>query len=263
MSVQLVNLTTQSKVMLKKEGPFMVIGHQIDRSATPFNAEQECYMKTVGIDRKQIIAELKNQQIIVQPGSIQWLTGNISEVTEIKNSGGFFKKIKKGIVEGESPLKPAYSGTGVIAFEPTYRYFVFEDASNWGPDGFIVPDEYFLACESSVNILMKKQRNDEDDEIYNLNLTGNGKIVLMSPMPREELLEVKLVDDVLKIDGDFVICHSASLTVSEEESPKKKNGSYHDETGPMTVFEGTGSVLMVPVLSSEILFERDTKEKSE
>ena len=56
--------------------------------------------------------------------------------------------------------------------------------------------------------------------LFNSCLTGNGYAVLESNYPREELVEVQLQDDELKVDGSFAIAWSESLSFTVERSTK-------------------------------------------
>ncbi len=47
--------------------------------------------------------------------------------------------------------------------------------------------------------------------IFNLSLSGNGIAVLESTVPREELIEIELDNDEVRIDGNMAVCWSKSL----------------------------------------------------
>lgn len=77
--------------------------------------------------------------------------------------------------------------------------------------------------------------------------TGEGLVVLESRYPREELVEVVLEDDELKVDGNFAVCWSASLSFTVERSAKNLIGSAASGEGLVNVYRGTGRVLMAPL----------------
>ena len=83
--------------------------------------------------------------------------------------------------------------------------------------------------------------------MFNSCLVGNGYAVLESRVPREELVEVELKDDVLKVDGNFVIAWSRSLDFTVERSTKTLIGSAASGEGLVNVYRGTGKVLMAPL----------------
>ena len=83
-----------------------------------------------------------------------------------------------------------------------------------------------------------------------MSLRGNGVCALESIVPLEELIQIDLQDDVLKIDGNMAICWSGSLNLSVEKSTKSLIGSAISKEGFVNVYRGTGRVWMAPVLMS-------------
>ena len=67
-----------------------------------------------------------------------------------------------------------------------------------------------------------------------------------SDCPKEELIEITLENDVLKIDGNFAIAWSKSLEFTVERSGKSLLGSAASGEGLVNVYRGTGKVLMMP-----------------
>lgn len=60
-------------------------------------------------------------------------------------------------------------------------------------------------------------------------------------------IEIKLENDVLKVDGNFAIAWSASLEFTVERSGKSLIGSAASGEGLVNVYKGTGKVLLAPV----------------
>ena len=86
-----------------------------------------------------------------------------------------------------------------------------------------------------------------NEGLFNLGLVGQGVICLESECPREELIEVTLQNDVLKIDGNLAVAWSGSLDFTVERSGKTLVGSAASGEGLVNVYRGTGKVLMAPV----------------
>jgi uncharacterized protein (AIM24 family) len=86
--------------------------------------------------------------------------------------------------------------------------------------------------------------------LFNLCLSGQGFAVLESPVPREELFEFNLQDDVLKIDGNMAIAWSSSLQFTVETLTGNAIGSAATGEGFVNVYRGTGKVLMAPTAST-------------
>ena len=68
-----------------------------------------------------------------------------------------------------------------------------------------------------------------------------------SDCPREELVEITLEDDVVKIDGNLAIAWSGSLDFTVERAGKSLLGSAASGEGLVNVYRGTGKVLLAPV----------------
>ena len=83
--------------------------------------------------------------------------------------------------------------------------------------------------------------------LFNLGISGEGVVCLESPCPREELIEIVLDNDVVKIDGNMAIAWSGSLNFTVERSGKSLIGSAACGEGLVNVYRGTGKILMAPV----------------
>lgn len=68
-----------------------------------------------------------------------------------------------------------------------------------------------------------------------------------SPVPREELIEIDLHDDEIRIDGNYAIAWSGNLEFKVEKSTKSLVGSAVSGEGLVNVYRGTGKVLMAPL----------------
>ena len=101
------NLTNEGRKIVKQKGCFSVLEHLKDLSVNPFNSTTEYFMAKMGVRRRQVIAQLKdNTSINMQAGALQWMTGNIKVETDVKGVGDFLGKIAKGAVTKESAVKP-------------------------------------------------------------------------------------------------------------------------------------------------------------
>jgi uncharacterized protein (AIM24 family) len=89
---------------------------------------------------------------------------------------------------------------------------------------------------------------------FNLALAGSGIVALESNVPYEELIEINLFDDTLKIDGHMAVAWSSTLDFTVERSSKTLLGSAYSGEGLVNVYRGTGKVLMSPVAASASLY---------
>ena len=138
-----------------------------------------------------------------------------------------------------------------MMLEPTYKHIILLDVSQWG--SVVLDDGLFLACQESLQQKVVARTNLSSavmggEGLFNLSLIGNGVAVLESPVPMEELIEVNLENDVLKIDGNMAIAWSGSLNFSVEKSGKSLIGSAVSGEGLVNVYRGTGKILMAPTL---------------
>ncbi len=76
--------------------------------------------------------------------------------------------------------------------------------------------------------------------------------MLESPVPREELVEFELDNDVLKIDGNMAIAWSSSLQFTTENASKSIVGSTLSGEGVVNVYRGTGKVLVAPTMNGTV-----------
>ena len=251
-SVTIKNLTDNKNIVLKEQGGcFKVFEHQNDLSVTPRLAFLSYYMNEMNIRKRQVLCELNGNSIKMQAGAMQWMSGNIEMVSDVKGVGSFLGKMIKGAVTGESAVKPVYSGNGLVMLEPTYRYLLIEDVGSWG-SGIVLDDGLFLACDTSVQESISKRNNVSSallggEGLFNLCLSGNGYCVLESPVPREELVEFNLNNSCVKIDGNMAIAWSSSLSFTVEKAAKTLIGSGLSGEGFVNVYRGTGKILMSPL----------------
>lgn len=246
------NFTNNDDVKILKElGPFKVIEYQRDLSVTPATAQISYYSNLMNVRKRQVICELSKSSITVQAGAMQWMVGNANATTGIKGVGDLFSKAVRGKVTGESAIKPEYTGTGKIILEPTYHHILLLDLSEWN-QSIVLDDGLFLACESTLKQKAVMRSNISsaiagNEGLFNLGIEGKGILCLESPCPQEELIEVELDNDVIKIDGNLAIAWSGSLEFTVERSGKTLVGSAASGEGLVNVYRGTGKVLIAPV----------------
>lgn len=115
----------------------------------------------------------------------------------------------------------------------------------------MLDDGLFLACESSLQhkAVMRSNLSSAiagNEGLFNLSLNGNGVFCIESDCPKEELIEIELQNDVLKVDGNYAIAWSKGLDFTVERSGKSLIGSAASGEGLVNVYRGTGRVLMMP-----------------
>lgn len=246
------NFTDNNDIqILKQMGPFTVIEYVRDLSVTPMTAQTSYFSNLMNVRKRQVICNLTKSPVTIQAGAMQWMIGNANATTGIKGAGDLFSKMVSGKVTGESAIKPEYTGTGEIILEPTYKHILLINLEEWN-NSIVLDDGLFLACESNLKQKAVMRSNISsavagNEGLFNLGIEGKGVICLESPCPQEELIEVELQNDVVKIDGNMAIAWSGSLEFTVERSGKTLIGSAASGEGLVNVFRGTGKVLIAPV----------------
>lgn len=249
---QISNFTNNDDIrVLDSAGPFTVIEYLRDLSVMPNNAAAAYFCNAMNVRKRQVICDLSKARVTVQSGAMQWMVGNVKAVTGIKGVGDFFGKAVRGKVTGESAIKPEYTGDGVMVLEPTYKHLLLLNLEDWN-GSVVLDDGLFLACDSSIRqkAVMRSSFSSAvagNEGLFNLGLSGNGVVCLESVCPKEELVEITLQDDVLKVDGNMAIAWSGSLDFTVERSGKSLIGSAASGEGLVNVYRGTGKVLLAPV----------------
>lgn len=237
-----------------QKGNIKIVEYTKDLSVNPHTCITQYFAAQMNVRKKQALIELKDDSYVTSAGAMQWTLGNVQAITDVKGVSDFIGKALKGSVTKESTVKPKYTGTGLLMLEPTYKHLLIEDVSEWG-SGMVLDDGMFLACESSVkyDVVMRSTLSSAvlgNQGLFSLKLSGDGLAVLESPVPREELIEIELKDDVIRIDGNFAVAWSDSLQFTVEKSGKSLLGSAVSAEGFVNVYRGTGKILVAPVLSA-------------
>ena len=234
--------------ILNQLGPFTVIEYVRDLSVMPSEALLAYYCNEMNVRKRQVICDLKEANITLQAGAMQWMVGNVNATTGVKGVGDLFGKALRGSVTGESAIKPEYTGDGTLVLEPTYKHILLVDLDDWN-GSIVLDDGLFLACDASLKHKAVPRSNLSsaiagNEGLFNLGIVGHGILCLESPCPKEELVEIELKNDVLKVDGNMAIAWSGSLEFTVERSGKTLIGSAASGEGLVNVYRGTGRILL-------------------
>ena len=249
---QISNFTDNDDIRtLASLGAFTVVEYERDLSVSPASAQEAYFCNAMNVRKRQVICDLSKSHVTVQAGAMQWTVGNVNATTGIKGVGDLFGKAVRGKVTGESAIKPEYTGDGILVLEPTYRHILLVDLKDWN-GSIVLDDGLFLACESTLKQKAVMRSNFSSavaggEGLFNLGVTGNGVLCLESASPREELIEITLQNDVLKVDGNMAVAWSGTLEFTVERSGKSLIGSAASGEGLVNVYRGTGKVLLAPV----------------
>lgn len=258
--MRIVNLENNNRKIISTINNFHVLEYVQDASVSPMNAIDEYFMSKMNVRRRQVIIDISREHsAVIQAGAMQWMGGNVQATSGVKGLGDLFGKAIKGAVTKETAVKPEYIGEGFLVLEPTYKYIILQDVSKWGSVGMTIEDGMFLACDANVkrNIVARKTLSSAvlgGEGLFNMSLQGNGAVALESNVPEDELIEIELENDELKIDGNLAVCWSSNLDFTVERTTKTLVGSAVSGEGLVNVYRGSGRVLMSPVAPTDSLF---------
>ena len=258
--MRIVNLENNNRKIISTINNFHVLEYIQDASVSPMNAINEYFMSKMNVRRRQVVIDISREHsAVIQAGAMQWMGGNVQATSGVKGLGDLFGKAIKGAVTKETAVKPEYIGEGFLVLEPTYKYIILQDVSKWGSVGMTIEDGMFLACDANVkrNIVARKTLSSAvlgGEGIFNMSLQGNGAVALESNVPEDELIEIELENDELKIDGNLAVCWSSNLDFTVERTTKTLVGSAVSGEGLVNVYRGSGRVLMSPVAPTDSLF---------
>lgn len=178
------------------------------------------------------------------------LSLNLSQYDSVDNSAGkawvFVTRTNPSLYWKQA----VYEGPGLVVCEPTYKHIVLMDLDEWG-GAVTVDDGLFYACEGSTKIKTVARSTVSSavmggEGLFNTCLVGHGVVALECRCPEEELIEITLNNDTIRIDGNYAIAWSEDLRFTVEKSGKSLLGSEVSGEGFVNVYSGTGRVLLMP-----------------
>lgn len=242
--------STDERRIVTQRGCFSVIEFVLDSSVSIATATPAYFASKMGIRKQQLIADIKDSTVVVQSGMLQWYVGEVESGLTAKGKTDVIKKIVSSRVMGEPSVKPKFCGTGLVTLEPVFKNILLEDISDWGGE-LVIDDNMFLACEEGI-ILSSIPRSGitaamlSGEGSTGTYLSGSGVFALRSPVPRSELIMMKLKDDALRIDGSLALAWTPDLQLSVERTVGNIVTSSASGEGTVNVFRGTGTVVMAP-----------------
>lgn len=208
-------------------------------------------IKENGIKLKQIRIILDDSAVKLEPGALSYMKGNIDIKSKVGGIIGLGKKLISSKLTGETMFKPTYSGSGEIFLEPSFGNFALIELED---DQIIVDDGLFYACEDGIDVGVSMLRNISsaflgNEGLYQTRIEGSGIVVLEVPVPESEIFKCILINDTLKVDGNFAILRTGNIEFSVEKSSKSIIGSVTSGEGLVNVYKGSGEVWLIPTKS--------------
>ncbi|WP_315073184.1 AIM24 family protein [uncultured Clostridium sp.] len=201
-----------------------------------------------GVKLKQIRIIINESSVKLEPGTLSYMKGDIDIRSKSGGLIGFGKKIISSKLTGETAFKPVYSGSGEIFLEPSFEHFALIELED---DEIIVSDDMFCACEESIEVNAAMQKTVSaallgNEGLYQTRLEGSGIAALKVPVPESEIFKCILINDILRVDGNFAILRTGNIEFSIEKSSKSLIGTAVSGEGIVSVYRGTGEVWLAP-----------------
>lgn len=232
-------------------GGMNIVEYEKDISLTPSIAVAAYFSSKMNIHKRQLVCDLSEHGVVIQAGAMQWMLGDIQMTSGVKGPGDLIGKAFRGKVTGETAIKPEYTGTGCLTLEPTYKHLILTNPTDWG-GAVVLDDGLFLACANNIKQTVSARGNISSavaggEGLFNLCLQGNGPVCLESNCPMDDLIQIDLENDTIKIDGNYAVAWSAGLEFTVERSGKSLIGSAASGEGLVNVYRGTGRIWMEPL----------------
>jgi uncharacterized protein (AIM24 family) len=149
---------------------------------------------------------------------------------------------------GETVFKPLYRGRGELYLEPTFGHLWLMELR----DQTLFADQgLFFCCEDSVAVEAHKvesfsARMAGGEGRYQTKVSGSGMVVFRIPVPQSEIVELKLQEETLQVDGSFALLRTGDVRFSVEKASNSMMGALTSGEGLLQTFRGSGSVWIAP-----------------
>ena len=186
---------------------------------------------------------LNNETVRTESGAMYYMRGPITMESKAPSAMGFLKSM----ATGESVFRPTYTGSGELFLEPSFGGFHTLDL---GGREWILEHGAYWASEAGVEVDVHREKaltafkSGEGLMQFQTKVKGTGKVVLNAQGPVQEMA---LKNEKLVVDGKYVIARPAGLNYSIERATKSLLGSATSGEGMVSVYQGTGTVLIAPI----------------
>lgn len=217
-------------------------------SADLRTAEQLYLANQAGVRLKMVRIVLQNSQVRIEPGALYYMRGAL----ELKAStgGGLMKALKRKFTSRESFFVSEIHGSGEIVLEPSFGHFLLHRLDP--KEGGLVADKgMFYAGTAGLDVSAQLQKNVSSalfggEGYFQTAIQGSGIAVLVSPVPREEIVRYDLRGEKLSVDGNFALMRSSTVGFAAEKSSKSLFSTIASGEGLLQTFMGHGSVWIAP-----------------
>lgn len=235
-------IKNQNLKTIDKQDPFIVVEWIKDTGTKRETSEEQFYSSKMNVHAKQIICDLNKSDTLFRNNAVLWMVGNIEETgAGIKSAAEVFTKLKSGKSSSQSQTiseKPEYSGKGYLMSIPTNNHLHIIDVENDWQGGVTIDDNTFVACTSSLHQKINSKSSTSPTLVGGtgrptITFHGVGKLVVEVEYPFDDLIEIKLENDILKVNCGISVAWSSTLQ--------------HTVENQTDIFKGNGKVLLYPL----------------
>lgn len=210
-------------------------------------AEKVFFANQANIHLKMVRITLSNSETMIEPGALYFMKGNLH--LESSTQGGISKGLMRRFATGETLFQSRIKGTGEIYLEPTFGHYLL---FNIDDDALVVDKGAFYCASGGLDVSAKLQGNISSalfggEGLFQTQVKGTGIVVLVSPVPIDELLVYELsAGEKLSVDGNFAFVRTGSVSFQAEKSGKTLFQSMTSGEGLLQTFTGPGVVWIAP-----------------
>ncbi len=201
-------------------------------------------------DIYQLCIVLTGGAILLEPGALQYMYGNIETTVQKHEDKGFFGRAIASAGTGESAFATKFSGHGTIWTEPGRRNFILANMDS-ASDALLLDDRAFYACSAGISLTTHRHQSVagvlSGNGLIQPKLSGKGVFAIEAPVPVEEIETLQIEGSKeLIVDGDFMLMYSANLTVSIGPLVKGLRNALRSGEGFVYKLSGKGEAWVMP-----------------
>lgn len=193
---------------------------------------------------------LKGKGVIIEPGRLQYLEGNITVKEPEQKKRNPFKMFWQKATTGIDIFRKEYTGSGTVYIgPPTWGTFkVFQLGK--GEQMYIESDS-FVACESGINLssnVTGLKAGLSGEGLFNIEATNEGETMQQIAIhAKGEVVEKQIHEhNPVTVDGGLAIAWEKGVTMTTEFLGGSLLTKLTSGEGLVNKFTGNGKLWMVP-----------------
>lgn len=190
---------------------------------------------------RYVRVQMRDETVRAESGALAFMRGAITMKARIPSIGAV---IRAGLSE-ERAVRPTFTGTGELVLESTLGgYYIFEPRDQ----AWLIEAGAYWASDGAIELGVHRERvvtsfwAGEGLVDFCTRVKGQGKVVLMSPGPVQEI-EIPAGDE-MAVEGKLVIGRTGSIQYAIRRPARSILGSMLSGETALRVYKGPGRVLL-------------------